>query len=70
MEHFRAPRESTPIVDPQSLIAPAWQPSSVVLRTSVRMGPLKHVGVVVWCVGIAACIALSVWSGLDEVVGA
>jgi putative membrane protein len=31
------------------------------------MGALKHVGVVVWCLGIAACIALSVWSGLDEV---
>jgi putative membrane protein len=31
------------------------------------MGALKHVGVVVWCVGIAACIALSLWSGLDEV---
>jgi putative membrane protein len=31
------------------------------------MGALKHVGVVVWCVGIAACIALSVWSGLGEV---
>jgi putative membrane protein len=31
------------------------------------MGALKHVGVVVWCVGIAACIALAVWSGLSEV---
>jgi len=31
------------------------------------MGALKHVGVVVWCAGIAACIALSVWFGLDDV---
>jgi putative membrane protein len=31
------------------------------------MGALKHVGVVVWCVGIAACIALAVWSGIGEV---
>jgi putative membrane protein len=34
------------------------------------MGALKHVGVAVWCVGIAACVALSVWSGLGEVVNA
>jgi putative membrane protein len=26
-----------------------------------------HLGVVVWCAGIAACIALAVWSGLDDV---
>ena len=31
------------------------------------MGALKHVSVVVWCVGIAACIALAVWSGIGEV---
>jgi putative membrane protein len=31
------------------------------------MGALKHVGVVVWCVGIAACIALAVWSGLGDI---
>ena len=31
------------------------------------MGALKHVGVVVWCIGVAACIALSVWSGVDDV---
>jgi putative membrane protein len=31
------------------------------------MGALRHVGIVVWCAGIAACIALSVWSGLDDV---
>jgi putative membrane protein len=31
------------------------------------MGALKHVGVVVWCVGIAACIGLAVWSGLDDI---
>ncbi len=31
------------------------------------MGALKHVGVVVWCAGIAACIALSLWSGVDDV---
>jgi len=34
------------------------------------MGALKHVGIVVWCVGIAACIALSVWSGLDDIIRA
>jgi len=33
----------------------------------MRMGGLKHVGVAVWCAGIVACIALSVWSGLDDV---
>jgi putative membrane protein len=31
------------------------------------MVALKHVGVVVWCVGIAACIGLSIWSGLDDI---
>jgi putative membrane protein len=31
------------------------------------MGALKHVGVVVWCVGIAVCIGLAVWSGLDGI---
>jgi putative membrane protein len=31
------------------------------------MGALKYVGVIVWCGGIAACIALAVWSGLDDV---
>jgi putative membrane protein len=31
------------------------------------MGALKHVGVAVWCAGIAACIALAVWSGLDDI---
>ena len=31
------------------------------------MGGLKHVGVAVWCAGIVACIALSVWSGLDDI---
>jgi putative membrane protein len=31
------------------------------------MGALKHIGVVVWCAGIAACIALSLWSGVDDV---
>lgn len=67
MEQFRAWRESTPVVDPPSLIVPAYQPLSVASRTSVRMGALKHVGVVVWCAGIAACIAISVWSGLDGV---
>jgi putative membrane protein len=69
VEQFRAPRESTPIVDvdPQSLIAPACQPPNVALRTSVRMGALKHVGIVIWCAGIAACIALAVWSGIGEV---
>jgi putative membrane protein len=31
------------------------------------MGALKHVGIVVWCAGIAACIALAMWSGLDDI---
>jgi putative membrane protein len=31
------------------------------------MGALKRVGIVVWCVGIAACIGLAVWSGVDDV---
>jgi putative membrane protein len=34
------------------------------------MGALKHVGVVVWCVGIAVCIALALWSGVGEIGGA
>jgi putative membrane protein len=67
VEQFRAWRESTPVVGSQSLIVPACQSLSVASRTSVRMGALKHVGVVVWCAGIAACIALSVWSGVDDV---
>jgi putative membrane protein len=67
VEQFRAWRESTPVADPRSLIVPADQPSSVASRMSVRMGALKHVGVVVWCAGIAACIALAVWFGLDDV---
>ena len=67
MEQFRTLRESTPVADPQSLIVPGYQPLSVASRTSVWMGALKHVGVVVWCAGIAACLALSVWSGLGDV---
>jgi putative membrane protein len=31
------------------------------------MGALKHVGVIVWCVGIAVCIGLAMWSGLDDI---
>jgi putative membrane protein len=31
------------------------------------MGALKRVGIVVWCVGIAACIGLAVWSGVGDV---
>ena len=31
------------------------------------MGALKYVGVVAWCTGIAACIGLSAWSGIDAV---
>jgi putative membrane protein len=31
------------------------------------MGALKRVGIVVWCAGIAACIGLAVWSGVDDV---
>jgi putative membrane protein len=33
----------------------------------VRMGALKHIGVVAWCAGIAACIGLSAWYGIDDV---
>src|SRR5258707_7508998 len=39
-------------------------------RTSVRFGALKPIGVVAWSAGIAACIALSVWSGIDDVANA
>jgi putative membrane protein len=72
VEHFRAARETTLVVDPhfvdpQSLIAPDCRPPSVTSGTSVWMGALKHVGIIIWCVGIAACIALSVWSGLDDI---
>ena len=31
------------------------------------MGALKYVGVVAWCTGIAACIGLTAWSGIDAV---
>ena len=31
------------------------------------MGALKHIGAVAWCTGIAACIGLAVWSGIDDV---
>jgi putative membrane protein len=31
------------------------------------LGVLKHIGVVAWCAGIAACISLAAWSGIDEV---
>src|SRR5215831_7598491 len=31
------------------------------------MGALKHIGAVAWCAGIAACIGLAVWSGIDDV---
>jgi putative membrane protein len=31
------------------------------------MEALKHVGVVAWCAGIAACIGLTAWSGIDAV---
>ena len=31
------------------------------------MGALKHVGVAAWCAGIAACIGLTAWSGIDAV---
>jgi putative membrane protein len=34
---------------------------------SVRMEALKHTGVVAWCAGIAACVGLSTWSGIDNV---
>jgi putative membrane protein len=63
VKQFRAWRESTPVADPQSLIVPADQPQSVASRMSVRRGAL----IVAWCAGIAACIALSVWFGLDDV---
>lgn len=31
------------------------------------MGSLKYVGAAVWCLGIAACIAFALWSGLGDV---
>ena len=31
------------------------------------MGALKYVGVAAWCAGIAACIGLTAWSGIDAV---
>jgi putative membrane protein len=31
------------------------------------LGALKHIGIVAWCAGIAACIGLVAWSGIDEV---
>ncbi len=36
----------------------------------MRFGALKPIGVVAWSAGIAACIALSVWSGIDDVANA
>ena len=34
------------------------------------MGALRHVGVAAWCLGIAACIGLSAWFGIDDVASA
>jgi hypothetical protein len=31
---------------------------------------MRHIGVVAWCTGIAACIGLTAWSGIDDVVSA
>jgi putative membrane protein len=31
------------------------------------MGAMKHIGIVAWCAGIAACIGLTAWSGIDDV---
>src|ERR1700719_4181076 len=31
------------------------------------MGALKHIGVVAWCAGIAACIGLTAWLGIADV---
>jgi putative membrane protein len=31
------------------------------------MGALKNIGIVAWCAGIAACIGLTVWTGVDDV---
>ena len=67
VEQFRAWRESTPVADQPSLVVPGYQPLNVASGTRGWMGALKHVGVAVWCAGIGACIALSVWSGLDDV---
>src|SRR5262245_48948882 len=39
-------------------------------RTSVRFGALKPIGIVAWCAGIAACIGLSAWSGINDVENA
>ena len=33
----------------------------------MHLEALKHVGVVAWCAGIAACIGLTAWSGIDAV---
>jgi putative membrane protein len=66
VEQFCARRKSTPVCRPTISIVHGYRPMSVASRTSVRLGILEHVGVVAWCVGIAACIALSVWSGLDN----
>ena len=66
MEQFCARRKSTPVCRPTISIVHGYRPMSVASRTSVRLGILEHVAVVAWCVGIAACIALSVWSGLDN----
>ncbi|MBV8511647.1 MAG: flippase-like domain-containing protein [Xanthobacteraceae bacterium] len=33
----------------------------------MRMGAFKHVGIVSWCIAIAVCIGLSLWSGIDAI---
>ena len=33
----------------------------------MHLEALKHIGVVAWCAGIAACIGLTAWSGIDAV---
>ncbi|MBO0752505.1 MAG: flippase-like domain-containing protein, partial [Bradyrhizobiaceae bacterium] len=64
MAQLRVRRDSAAVVSPQSLIVPVWPPC---LISRMRMGALKHIGIFLWCAGIAACIALAVRSGLSDV---
>lgn len=42
------------------------QTTVVSVESGWGMG-VKHIGVVAWCVGIAACIGLTAWSGIGDV---
>src|SRR5215471_19486722 len=37
------------------------------MKSDGRMGLLKHIGSIAWCVGIAVFIALVLWSGVGEI---